>query len=169
MILHEHVVFVVFVSLTDAMIQISYLSHRRIPKNNPGYIWGRRDSQHCNMYVTFDLVTVPWWTKPESCDKDVMQRHPCTLLLSYVKRDMKRRWCCEKADITPQPCSAIHTRMFTNANPSMATIYRGGCYCGAIAWQATGKPILSAYCHCTLCQRLNGKSQFIQLSLKKKI
>ncbi|ESK96248.1 hypothetical protein Moror_7238 [Moniliophthora roreri MCA 2997] len=33
---------------------------------------------------------------------------------------------------------------------------RGGCYCGAVSYTVTGKPVLSAYCHCTICQRLNG-------------
>ncbi|KAJ3935671.1 MAG: Mss4-like protein [Lentinula lateritia] len=32
--------------------------------------------------------------------------------------------------------------------------FKGSCYCGAVTYVAKGKPILSAYCHCTLCQRL---------------
>jgi hypothetical protein len=36
-------------------------------------------------------------------------------------------------------------------------VYKGGCYCGGVSWEVTGKPILSAYCHCTLCQRLTGE------------
>ncbi|TFK42027.1 Mss4-like protein [Crucibulum laeve] len=34
-------------------------------------------------------------------------------------------------------------------------IHRGGCFCGAVTYQVTGKPLRSAYCHCTLCQRLH--------------
>jgi len=34
-------------------------------------------------------------------------------------------------------------------------LYRGSCFCGAVSYTVTGKPILSAFCHCTLCQRLN--------------
>ena len=35
-------------------------------------------------------------------------------------------------------------------------VHRGGCFCGSVRYEVTGKPILSAYCHCSLCQRLNG-------------
>ncbi|KAG7099894.1 hypothetical protein E1B28_001695 [Marasmius oreades] len=35
-------------------------------------------------------------------------------------------------------------------------VYHGGCYCGATRFEVSGKPIISAYCHCTLCQRLTG-------------
>ncbi|KAF9270855.1 hypothetical protein L218DRAFT_976495 [Marasmius fiardii PR-910] len=35
-------------------------------------------------------------------------------------------------------------------------VCRGACYCEAVRLEVTGKPILSAYCHCTLCQRLTG-------------
>ncbi|KAG7452107.1 uncharacterized protein BT62DRAFT_926324 [Guyanagaster necrorhizus] len=31
----------------------------------------------------------------------------------------------------------------------------GGCYCGQLRYTVKGLPLLSAYCHCTLCQRLN--------------
>ncbi|KAI0794970.1 Mss4-like protein [Abortiporus biennis] len=31
---------------------------------------------------------------------------------------------------------------------------RGSCFCGQVTYTVSGKPILSAYCHCTLCQRL---------------
>lgn len=37
-------------------------------------------------------------------------------------------------------------------------VYKGSCYCGAVRWEGTGKPLLSGYCHCTLCQRLAGTS-----------
>ncbi|KAF9535727.1 Mss4-like protein [Crepidotus variabilis] len=35
-------------------------------------------------------------------------------------------------------------------------IHTGGCFCKAVRYQVTGKPVTSAYCHCTLCQRLQG-------------
>ncbi|KAF8913190.1 Mss4-like protein [Gymnopilus junonius] len=34
-------------------------------------------------------------------------------------------------------------------------VHRGGCFCGSVRYQVVGKPILRAYCHCSLCQRLN--------------
>ncbi|KAM6498803.1 Mss4-like protein [Amanita muscaria] len=37
-------------------------------------------------------------------------------------------------------------------------VYKGGCICGAVSYQVVGKPVRSAYCHCTLCQRLNGSA-----------
>lgn len=33
---------------------------------------------------------------------------------------------------------------------------RGSCFCGAVSYVLSGRPILSAYCHCTNCQRLTG-------------
>lgn len=34
--------------------------------------------------------------------------------------------------------------------------YSGSCFCGSISFAVTGKSLKSAYCHCTLCQRLTG-------------
>jgi len=33
---------------------------------------------------------------------------------------------------------------------------KGSCFCGAASYSLTGRPVLSAYCHCTNCQRLSG-------------
>lgn len=42
---------------------------------------------------------------------------------------------------------------------SDATLFfEGSCFCGSASFKVEGKPLLSAYCHCTLCQRLNGMS-----------
>ncbi|KAI0087162.1 Mss4-like protein [Irpex rosettiformis] len=32
----------------------------------------------------------------------------------------------------------------------------GSCFCGSIGYSLTSEPLLSAYCHCTNCQRLSG-------------
>src|SRR5579871_2086401 len=34
----------------------------------------------------------------------------------------------------------------------------GGCYCGAVRYQAEGKPQLKAQCHCRECQYITGGS-----------
>lgn len=34
-------------------------------------------------------------------------------------------------------------------------VHRGSCLCGKVSHSVSGSPILSAYCHCTLCQSLN--------------
>ncbi|KAJ7024385.1 Mss4-like protein [Mycena alexandri] len=38
------------------------------------------------------------------------------------------------------------------------SIHAGACFCGAISYTVTGKPTLSAYCHCTRCQRMTGSA-----------
>ncbi|KAL0951845.1 hypothetical protein HGRIS_008506 [Hohenbuehelia grisea] len=43
----------------------------------------------------------------------------------------------------------------------MNTVRSGGCFCGSVKYAVSGEPVLSAYCHCTLCQRLNA-SPFMQ-------
>jgi hypothetical protein len=32
----------------------------------------------------------------------------------------------------------------------------GGCYCGALRYEAGGKPMLKAQCHCRACQHVSG-------------
>ena len=38
----------------------------------------------------------------------------------------------------------------------MATVFTGGCLCGAIRYECTGQPVLSANCHCRDCQKASG-------------
>ncbi|KAH9950789.1 Mss4-like protein [Amylocystis lapponica] len=35
-------------------------------------------------------------------------------------------------------------------------LMRGSCYCSSVSYEFSGAPLLSAYCHCTNCQRLSG-------------
>ncbi|KAJ7665407.1 Mss4-like protein [Mycena polygramma] len=37
-------------------------------------------------------------------------------------------------------------------------IHAGACFCGAVSYTVAGKPTLSAYCHCTRCQIMNGSA-----------
>ncbi|CAA7265851.1 unnamed protein product [Cyclocybe aegerita] len=37
----------------------------------------------------------------------------------------------------------------------LSVVHSGRCFCKAIRYRVTGLPILSAYCHCTLCQTFN--------------
>ena len=41
-------------------------------------------------------------------------------------------------------------------NTKPAQIYKGGCHCGSIRYQASGEPVIVAHCHCEDCQRLSG-------------
>lgn len=33
--------------------------------------------------------------------------------------------------------------------------YEGGCQCGAVRYRATGHPVMTAMCHCSMCRRAN--------------
>ncbi|KAK7680190.1 hypothetical protein QCA50_016699 [Cerrena zonata] len=35
-------------------------------------------------------------------------------------------------------------------------ILKGTCFCGSVSYALSAPPVLSAYCHCTNCQRLKG-------------
>lgn len=34
--------------------------------------------------------------------------------------------------------------------------YKGGCYCGALRYEAEGAPVMQAQCHCRECQYITG-------------
>ena len=34
----------------------------------------------------------------------------------------------------------------------------GGCYCGAVRYEAEGQPLMQAQCHCRECQYITGGS-----------
>jgi len=34
-------------------------------------------------------------------------------------------------------------------------IFKGGCQCGALRYEASGAPLLTAICHCSMCRRAN--------------
>ena len=37
-----------------------------------------------------------------------------------------------------------------------AHVFEGGCLCGEVRWQATGRPLHAGHCHCRQCQRQSG-------------
>ena len=41
-------------------------------------------------------------------------------------------------------------------NKQPIPVHKGGCHCGSVRYQATGKPVIVAHCHCKDCQRLSG-------------
>lgn len=46
------------------------------------------------------------------------------------------------------------------STPEQHPVLRGGCYCGSVSFSVNSAPVLSAYCHCTICQRLLCKNSF---------
>ena len=32
----------------------------------------------------------------------------------------------------------------------------GGCFCNAVRYRASGKPLVVAHCHCSMCRRISG-------------
>ncbi|KAF8438171.1 Mss4-like protein [Boletus edulis BED1] len=40
-------------------------------------------------------------------------------------------------------------------------LLKGGCFCEAATYSIYGPPLLSAYCHCTNCQRLTGNVDLV--------
>ncbi|KAL6059680.1 CENP-V/GFA domain-containing protein [Balamuthia mandrillaris] len=41
-------------------------------------------------------------------------------------------------------------------NPKEKVVYKGACFCGAVSFEASGKPLFRVQCHCTICQRYHG-------------
>lgn len=55
---------------------------------------------------------------------------------------------------------ALHSSILSSCVPafliklfSMAEIFRGGCYCGAVEIEMRGEPLETGYCHCENCRR----------------
>jgi len=44
----------------------------------------------------------------------------------------------------------------------------GGCACGAIRYELTGKPLIVHACHCRDCQRLSGSAFVVNLWMERK-
>ncbi|TAL03076.1 MAG: GFA family protein [Rhodospirillaceae bacterium] len=44
----------------------------------------------------------------------------------------------------------------------------GGCLCGAVRYQISGKPVATAVCHCKNCQKQSGTAFSIVFSVKAK-
>lgn len=45
--------------------------------------------------------------------------------------------------------------------------HSGGCFCGAIRYEMTGKPMLKAQCHCRACQHFTGGAPNLFMVLPK--
>lgn len=42
---------------------------------------------------------------------------------------------------------------------------QGGCYCGALRYQATGEPLFKGQCHCRECQYITGGSPNVVIAM----
>ncbi|EKM77017.1 hypothetical protein AGABI1DRAFT_77800 [Agaricus bisporus var. burnettii JB137-S8] len=47
------------------------------------------------------------------------------------------------------------TTTSTTPEPS-PPVFEGSCFCRSLSWRLEGEPLISIYCHCTICQRMNG-------------
>ena len=43
--------------------------------------------------------------------------------------------------------------------------FEGGCYCGALRYEATGDPMFKGQCHCRECQYISGGSPNVLMAL----
>lgn len=47
--------------------------------------------------------------------------------------------------------------------------FTGGCYCGALRYHATGKPLFKALCHCQHCQIFSGGMAALLVGMPKSL
>lgn len=45
---------------------------------------------------------------------------------------------------------------------AISPTHRGGCLCGAVAYEVTGPPAALVVCHCTFCQRATGSAFLVE-------
>lgn len=50
----------------------------------------------------------------------------------------------------------------------MDSYYEGGCFCGAVRYQAQDEPLRTLACHCRSCQRFTGSALNIELIFPKR-
>ncbi|XP_006454965.1 hypothetical protein AGABI2DRAFT_198638 [Agaricus bisporus var. bisporus H97] len=49
------------------------------------------------------------------------------------------------------------TTTMTSTTPEPSPpVFEGSCFCRSLSWRLEGEPLISIYCHCTICQRMNG-------------
>lgn len=47
-----------------------------------------------------------------------------------------------------------------NTQDTTCFLVQGSCFCGQVTFGAIAPPVLSAYCHCTQCQKLTGEHSY---------
>lgn len=79
---------------------------------------------------------------------------------SLVPTDLSHGWLRNYKAVTflASTCMQPLSRIMSQDSSTAKSVHRGACFCKAITYQVIGPPILSAYCHCTLCQRFTGKN-----------
>ena len=43
----------------------------------------------------------------------------------------------------------------------------GGCFCGAVRYESSEPPYSASYCHCRMCQKLNGSTFVVAATFRK--
>src|SRR4029450_8772324 len=71
-------------------------------------------------------------------------------------RHTRRRAFCHRGSASLRGCAGGAPRVFYVANGGQPMGAQGGCYCGAVRYQAEGDALFKGQCHCRECQYISG-------------